>query len=321
MAHVRRKSSMRRPRRTVRRKPALTVKTRPKKVRVARKARVDRLARSVYKLKMAQFGLAQTQRQSYRSAEPDLETQFSLTSKSPVLFCNEAMAPTSTVYSTLVDTVAPNVGLYTATPIGSWVTQPFSLTQFNPDNAKYDLQRYRNLKAAAGTALPIQGTYLAKGVSYDIQIYATGFLGYIECWLVKPRRTVVRQTELERTLPFALPSFVDMCGGCNNKYSHYSQFFSMKRLWRQHINVVEPAAGSYLNTNPLHYKKVYVSMGRGKLIRAPDTPGTNPSIIDIPSRQASWLLFTSTNDNEDPGSYVRLQVQRNVYFRDSIGSK
>lgn len=323
MAYVRRGPVRRRPRRP-RRKPALTVKAPAKRVRVARKSRVDQLARAVRKLKTAQFGLAQTQRQSYRSAQVDYDFYFDLRARFPVMWCNEAIAPAnSIIYGCNSDAAS----LWSAVPYGSWVTQPFGLTTLNVNNAKFDLQLYRNLKASGTPGiLPVQGTYLVKGVSYDIQIQAQDFNGFVECYMVTPTRHVTRQTNLERELPYSLPSFVDIVGGGNQKYSHASQFYKIQRKWRMYINTttpVVPAANPDFtrNTNNLFYKHMYISMGRGKVIRAPDTPGTAPAAIEVPTLQQSWLLFSSSTDGQTATSYVHIRPQRCVYFRDSIGSK
>lgn len=316
MAYVKRK-----PRGTYNRKsrkPVITVKTGPKRVAVARKTRVDQLSRAVRKLQVQQFGSAQTQRQSYRSAEIDLTDTFRTTSLAPCLHCVEAIAPTSTIYSTLA---APG-GEYSDNVIGSWVTQPHGLTQLNPLNVKFDLQEFRNKKAFGVLGnVPVQPTYLIKGVQYDIQIFAREFNGWVECWLVKPRDTVLRTLTVERQLPQAIPCFTQFVDGTNQLESHACQFYSYKRKFRMYINTTVNTPEHYLGTNNIFYKKVYVSYGRGKVIRATEDLGSNAGNFTIPLKSQTWMMFASSNPTESSSSFVEFRVARNTHYRDSVGSK
>lgn len=294
------------------------VKAPGKKIAVARKSRVDTLARQVRKLQVQQFGSAQVQRQSYRSAEIDLTDTFRTDALSPVLHCVEAIAPTSQIYSTIYS--GTNEALQN--PIGSWVTQPHPLTQLNASNSKFDLQQFRNLKAAGLTGnVTVQPTYMVKGVQYDIQIFAREFNGWVECWLIKPKDTVLRTTEVERQLPQALPCFTDFTNGGDQLYSHACQYYSYKRKFRMYINTTKNAPEHYIGTNNVFYKKVYVSFGRGKVIRASDVLGDNPVNHSIPLKSQTWMMMSSSNPSSSATSYVEYRLQRNTHWRDSVGSK
>lgn len=308
----------RRPNRARSRRPALTVKTRPRRVRVARKSRVDKIARAVRKLQVQQFGSAQTQRQSYRSAELGLDDTFRTTSLTPVMHCVEAIAPQAIIYST----IANGAGEYASNAVGSWVTQPHALTQLNPTNAKYNLQEFRNEKASGLTGnLPVQPTYLIKGVAYDIQIFARQFNGWVECWIVKPRDTVLRTTTVERQLPAAIPCFTQFVNGTDRVESHACEFYKYSRKFRMYINTTESAGEHYVNTNNIFYKKIYCSFGRGKVIRASENLGTNPTNFTIPLNKQTWMMMCSSNSTDSGTSYVEYRLAKSNFWRDSIGSK
>lgn len=300
------------------RKPALTVKTRPKRVAVARKSRVDKIARAVRKLQVQQFGAAQVQRQSYRSAEIDLTDTFRTTALEPVMHCIEAIAPTSIVYSTIFN----GANEASANNIGSWITQPHPLTVLNPVNVKFDLQQFRNSKAyGAPGLLPVQPTYLVKGVQYDIQVFAREFNGWVECWVVTPRDTVLRTTTVERQLPNALPCFTNFTNGGDQLYSHACMYYTYKRKFRMYINTTKNTPEHYIGTNNIFYRKVYISFGRGKVIRGAETVGGTVQDHEVPLNKQSWLMFTSSNPTQSVTSFVEYRLQRNTHFRDSIGSK
>lgn len=293
-------------------RPALSVKTRPKRVAVARKSRVDKIARQVRTLQVAKYGAPQVQRQSFRSSVGGGAT-FTCSTLEPVCFCCEAIAIGNEVYSTQVD----GLGNYDVTGIGNWVQQPFALTGLNPANEKFDLQQYRNSKS-----LGVRSTYLYRGTSYDIQMFGNKVNGYLHCYEITPRKSVVRVTDQERKLPFAIPSFVHMGEGGDDTYDQSSSFFSIKKRFTKYFNTIGPDANAgYVQTNNLAYKRLW-HKGR-KLITGSDIAGVNlVTDQDIATRKQTWLLFTFTsNAPATADSSMRLQIQRVCHWSDSEGSK
>lgn len=294
--------------------PKIIVKSKSKPVAVARKSRVDALSRAVSKLQVSKYGDAQTQRQNYRSLEVGLTQSFRINAKTPVCWCNEAIAPGSSIFST---TVTP-AGLYDIGSIGSWQQQPFPPTVLNPINEKFNLQAYRNTKS-----LGFEATYLVKGVGYDIKVFAPNFQGYVYCYEIGIRKSVLRATDQERRFPYVLPAFMHCAPGSDALIDTNCHFYTKKLKYSTYINTAPaPANGAALQTNGFRHKKLYCSMGpKGKHIRASDTAGEVATSQDIPTTQQTWLLWVATNNTSSVDSYVDIEVQRNVYWRDSVGTK
>jgi len=299
---------------TKRRMPAVSVKTRPKRVRVARKSRVDKIARQVRSLQIAKYGAPQCQRQSFRSNVPGWGVTFRLQTDKPVAFCQEAIAINNQMYTTDQDSVS---GDYLVTSIGSWVQQPFPPTVDLAANSRFDLQLYRNSKS-----LGVSPTYLIRGCSYDIQMFVNGFNGFVQCYEISCNSQVTRAVDQDYKLPYSLPSFVHMCKGSDTLYDQSSQFFKIKHKWTEYFNTTpDSASNQSLHTNNLRTRRMYKSYGRGRLITGTTATVNSVTQQDIPTTKQSWLLFTSSNNTQDAASYVRLQVQRNIYWRDAEGNK
>ena len=296
----------------------ILVKPKAKSVQVARKSTVDVLVKKVRALAIAKYGSPQVQRQVYRSVEVGFTTKFRLANDAPVCTCVEAIASGASIYSTSIGTVAPNIGLYDVATIGNWVQQSFPLTLLNAQNSKFDLQLYRNAKS-----LGVSSTYLVKGVSFDCKITSTNFNGYVEAYIITPSSSVTRVTDQERRLPYIIPGFINMTGGTDAKYSQACQFYKIKRLWRHYINNASATAPSReLQTNAFIYRKMYCNMGKnGKLIRGTDPVSDQVTSQDIPTTKQTWLMFSSSNTHSNPTTHVEIELQRNIYWRDSIGSK
>jgi len=293
-------------RRSAPRRPRVSVKTRPKRVAVARKSRVDKIARQVRSLQVAKYGSPQVQRQSFRSTQ-GLGVVWHLTNTTPKMFCQEAIHPGNQVYWPDQDGIT---GDYNANTAGGWVVQPFPPTSDLAANARYDLQLYRNQKNEG-----FETTYLIRGVGYDIQIFAEGFNGFVQCYEISCKSQVTRAIDQDYKLPYSAASFVNMCQGGDTQYSQSSQFFNIKKKWTEYFNTAPDSATSEsLHTNNLRFKRMYKSYGRGKLITGTTAVGGTVTQQDIPTSKQSWLLFTASNNDESAGSYVRIQVQRDVYW-------
>ncbi len=321
MAYAKRTVRFRRSRRTLKRRPTLAVKTRSRRVAVARKSRVDKLSRQVSSLLIAKYGSPQVHRQNFRALDVALINRFLVSSQKPVCFLNEGIMPGNRMWA-----AGPTGGVYEYQQIGSWATQTFPLLNADPLSYKFDLQYFRNQKN-----LGWNGTYLMKGVAYDFQLYAKAAQGYIQCYMITPRNcSVVATDEQVRKLPYCIPSFVNMCKGCDSMYDHSSQFFKIKLMWTEYFNCANKGTVEQreLQTNPLRHRRMYIGMGkRGKLITATDAV---PSAIlnpvtqdDIPTGKQSWILFTSSINTSDVDlqHFISVQAQRTVYWRDSAGSK
>lgn len=293
-------------------RPLLAVRTASKKVPVARRSTVMKLARSVKRLQVAKYGAPQVQRQNFRSSV-GATTFFSCSATQPVAFCLEAICTGNEVYTTQKD----GLGNYSHLSLGSWQQQPFPLNAANAANAKYDFQINRNTKN-----LGVRSTYLYRGTSLDIQVFAKAINGYLHCYEITPRATVVRAVDQERTMPFCIPAFVNMGGGGEDVYDHSSQFFTIRKKWTKYYNVIGGTnPHRFIQTNNLSYKRMW-HRGR-KLIVGADVAGVDlVRDQDIHARKQTWLLFTfSSSDVATADSFCRLQIQKTVHWSDSEGSK
>lgn len=306
-----RRGSFRSRRRASARAPKVVVK-RSVKVPLATRRSVAVLEKQVRRNSLAKYGAPQVQRQSFRSTVGGGES-FELATNTPVAFCLEAICTGNEVYSTLTD----GAGLMSVGALGAWVEQPFPPTLLNAANEKFDLQLNRNAKS-----LGVRSTYLYRGTSIDIQLFAKSVNGYLHCYEVTPRSIVTRATDQERILPYALPSFVHMGGGGDEVYDQSSQFFSIKKKFSRYFNTIPGnATNRLLQTNNLAHMR-YFHRGK-KVITGADVDGINlVRDQDIPKRHQTWLIFTFTDNNEpSANSGMRIQLQKTVHWADSEGSK
>lgn len=294
------------------RRPALLLKTKTRRVAVARKSRVDTLARKVRSLQVAKYGSSQVQRQSMRNITGGGQT-FGVSTNRPACFCLEAICTGNVLYQATQDASQ----LFSVAPISTWIQQQYPPTGANVLNAKYDLQINRNAKSQG-----VNSTYLYNGSSIDIQLFSENFNGWFHCYMITPRGSVTRITDQERRMPYALPCFTHLGGGGDSLYDHSSQFFKVKKVWSKYFNTIAGAGAQHLvYTNNLAYKRLWCPAR--KLISGTDIAGINlVTDEDILTLKQSWLLFTSTsNENPLPSAQMRVQVQRTVHWADSVGSK
>ncbi len=309
MAYSKRSKSKRRSRP---RRPVLAVRTASKRVAVARRSTVMKLSKQVRALRIAKYGSPQVQRQSLRNIIGGNLT-FAVSTTRPAAFCLEAISTGNQLYQCAQDGAL----LYTAPAVATFIQQIFPGTAANVANAKFDLQINRNAKSQG-----VASTYLYKGSSIDVQLFASNFNGWFHCYKVTPRASVTRITDQERRLPFALPCFIHMGGGGDSQYDQTSQFFSIKKVWSKYFNTLAGVGTQHLvYTNNLAYRRIWCPAS--KLIRGTDIAGVNlVSDEDIATRKQQWLVFTATsNDPPAQDRILRVQLQRSVHWRDSVGSK
>lgn len=282
------------------------------RVPLATRRAVMKLTRQVRKNTLAKYGAPQVQRQSMRNIAGSGK-EFAVSTTRPMCMCLEAIATGNTLYSTEQD----GTGLYTVQAYSNWIQQPFPPTVSNAANLKYDLAINRNSKSQG-----VASTYLYKGTSLDIQLFASAVNGWFHMYKITPKASVTRITDQERRLPYCLPSFVHMGGGCDQQYDQSSQFFSIKRVWSKYFNVlVGGGVNNLVQTNNLAYKRIWLP--GTKLISGTDIAGINlVTDEDIPTRKQSWLVFQFTDNNPPTqGANLRVQLQRTVHWRDPVGSK
>lgn len=309
------------PKRTYRRRstnskraPRVTVRMPAKKVAVARKSRVDKMARQIASLQSAKFGSDQTSRQECRSLVGHTNL-LRFNGLMPLCWCNESICETNIIYQAQAN---PITSLYSTVSISTWQEQPFPLTTMNSANSIFDFQLYRQSKNQG-----VEATYKMKGVSYDIQVFAKAFHGYVQMYEITSLATVPRIVDQERQLPYCLPGFVNMCHGCDDRYSTATSqpLFKKKLLKTWYFNtIVLPAGRVELHTNPLKATKVYRS--KNKVIRGTDVHGTNSVFPqDIVTNKKSWILFTTSTQDDSDDNHVQIQVQRQVFWADAVGEK
>lgn len=299
-------------RRTKSKPPLLAVRSASKKVAVARRSTVMKLSKQVRKLQIAKYGSPQVQRQNLRNLLGGGFT-FGVSTTRPAAYCLEAICTGNSLYQCAQD----GANLYTAPAVATFIQQTFPAVLANTANVKFDLQTYRNAKSQG-----VSSTYLYKGQSVDIQLFASNFNGWFHCYMVTPRASVTRITDQERRMPFCLPCFTHMGPGVDSLYDHSSQFFKVKKVWSKYFNTLAGVGTQHLvYTNNLAYKRLWCPAR--KLITGTDIAGVNlVTDEDIPTRKTSWLVFTSTSNNVPQGENIlRVQIQRTVHWADSIGSK
>ena len=280
------------------------------------------LTRAVNKLKVAEFGQKQIQRQ-IATAPTGLfpNDQFArLAAGFPICWCHQAIDRNTQIYQPQLDAIT---GVLTVNPIARWSQQPFPLINLDATSTKFD-----QLKYLQNNSIGVQPGYCHHSSIYNLKFNAENWRGWVEILVVSTRKQYTRQAAPdvdEFQLPTGLPGFANSCAGSPKQYSWNPLFFGVKKLKRMYFNTQDQQT---LRTNPDSYVGTQVRNAKSRShIRAQTNaeyaqpPGDPIAYVDIPLEQQDWIIIQCSNPTiATSTSYLSVTGTRTCVWRDSVGS-
>lgn len=290
---------------------------------------IMRLQKDVRKLKVAEFGQKQMQRQILRSQTGLPGNQAArISANFPVAFCHQAIDNGNQMYQVGIEPVSGSV---VSAPIAGWTVQPYPLISLDATSIKYD-----QLKYLQSNTLGVQPGYLHMSSNYNLKFDAVNWRGWVDVLVVSTRKQYTRQAVPdvdEFQLPIGLAGFSNTCGGTPDQYSWNPLFFGVKRIKRLYFNTNAnpPQNERAIYTNPDRFNSIKVKNDKFRShIRAqhqaeyllPPTPSLTPiTHLDIPLGQQDWVIITTSNpDVPTATSYLAVNITRCCVWRDAVGS-
>lgn len=293
------------------------------------------LTRSVRSLKIAQNGKKQMMRQYaafVRPGSPGVPAlPNTITDIRPLLFLHQAISEDVDVWS-LNPQAGPPVTLepYAA---AIWTKQPYPVTLptaqggdgLPPAYNKFDQLQYWS--QAGG----VQNDYYHSHTDYVMNFVGKACTGYIDVFLIHPKKSFNPSAQQDLALPTSLPGFTHLTQGELNQYAINPQYFSCKRIKRKYFNTSNPAGGAaaeerWLQTNPQFDIKFRVTAPKGRRrIKAPELNDGTASLdsSDIPYHKQDWILISTSIKNSDSSDDNFIQCKsmlRTCHWRDYFGS-
>ena len=307
-----------------------------RRTRVSAK-QVNKLSRSVKQLKIAQNGKKQMMRQYAAFVRPGTPGVPALpntvTDLRPLCFLHQAISEDVDVWSLNPQ----NMGTPTATlePYAAaiWTKQPFPVTLPTAQNGdglpasynKYDQLQYWS--QAGG----VQNDYYHSHTDYTINFVGQACTGYVDVFLLHPKKSYNPSAQQDISLPNGLPGFTHLTQGEIQQYAINPQYFSCKRIKRRYFNTAAPAGGQAaeereLQTNPNFDIKFRITAPKNRRrIKAPELNDGTASLdsTDIPYHKQDWILISSSIRNADSSDDNFIQCKsmiRTCHWRDYFGS-
>lgn len=290
---------------------------------------IMKLQRDVRKLKVAEFGQKQMQRQILRSqlGLPDNQSA-RISANFPVAFCHQAIDRSNQMYQVAVEPIS---GTLAAVPVAGWVTQPYPLIGLDATSVKFDQLKYLQTNTVG-----VQPGYLHTNTHYNLKFNAVNWRGWVDVLLVSTRKQYTRQSDPdvdEFQMPIGLAGFSNTCGGTPDQYSWNPLFYGVKRIKRLYFNTsaTPPQTERSIYTNPDRYCAITVKNDKFRShIRAqhnteyllPPTPPVTPiTHLDIPLKQQDWIVITTSNPTPPTADqYLAVNMTRCCVWRDAVGS-
>lgn len=303
-----------------------------------KKTTITKLNNKVKRLELTQRGSIQMDRQYLRWLPPDPPQQpspyyFSANEPSnirPICFLHQAISVNSRAYTNRYLQPVPPATSPTLPNIeaGVWASQPYPLTSapYNLDPGTYGLNDQLQYWSQA---LGVSNDYTHFSTKYQIQCHAVNARGFIDVFLVHPKKSYIRSVQQDISLPLGLSGFSFMSLASNNMYSINSQYYSCKRIRRKYFNTTAPSGGAaatqqYLCTNPdLDMEFTIKNRKSRQRIKAPElAEGAVLDSTDIPYHKQDWIIISTTLDNKDvsANNHLKFQIYRTPVWRDREGA-
>lgn len=249
----------------------------------------------------------------------------------PICFLHQAITPLS--YLKTNSLTLPGAGVpaeLSVVDAGQWRPQELPVIAAQgllPSYSKFDQLNHWNL------ALGVQNKFLHTSSTYTLNVRANRARGYIDVFILKPKRNYLRSNNKDVSLPLGLPGFTNMSLGDDAQYQINPQYWSCKRRLRKYFNVVQagvPGAGNQrdLQTNPDFDVTFTVRNEKSRRnFTIPEAIGEGTTGIidetDIPLSKQTWVLISTTLQNQDVNegtNYFKCDLKRVVHYRDFAGA-
>lgn len=303
-----------------------------------KKTTISKLNSKVKRLELTQRGSIQFDRQILRWLPPDPPNQPSPyyynarypSSIRPICFLHQAISSQSRAYTNrYLQPVAPaTTPTLSNVEAGVWTSQPYPLTSsaYNLPPGQYGLNDQLQYWSQA---LGVSNDYTHFSTKYQLQIKAVNCRGYLDVFLVHPKKSYIRSVQQDISLPLGLSGFSLMSLGANDMYAINNQYYSCKRIRRKYFNTTAPPGGAtateqFLCTNPdLDMEFTIKNRKSRQRVKAPElAEGATLDSTDIPYHKQDWIIISTTLDNKDisDANHVKLNIWRCPVWRDREGA-
>lgn len=295
---------------------------------------VKKLTSAVRSLKVAQNGRKQMRRDVCDFAEqppaPIPQGQANtITALRPLLFLHQAISEDAAVYS--LNPIAGATGSIDVYTAGVWSEQSFPLTAAAPAGLalpasynKFDQLQFWSQSDG------VQNEYFHTSTEYTMNITGSACTGYIDVFLVRPKKSYNPSAQQDLSLPIGLPALTNLTQGGGVQYAVNPLYFSCKRIKRHYFNTTAPAGAvpeeRELQTNPNYDIKFKVVNAKSRRhIKAPEL-NSGAAILDstdIPFRKQDWILVSSSIADRDNTTDNNIRVNhifRTCHWRDYYGA-
>lgn len=297
-------------------------KRKPKSYVRANAMQINRLSRSVARLKASEFGQKQYLRQTVRSAvglpsgilcRPSADF--------PVCWLHQLIGEGSQIFQA-TPSPAPLTEIQ-AELVGRWVTQPMPLSATYTNAEVFNTMKYRQLNN-----LQAQIPYLHTRSVYEFTLNARQWEGWFEVVHVVPRKQFTRQGQPlldDFQMPAAISGFSNTCpGSYPNQWQVNPMMYSCKVLKRLYFNTASTVNPSQIHTNPRKSFRIILNNDKYRShIRAQkDATLVNPAVTthaDVSFTQQDWIVLRTTGPPPTANSSLDVFVKRANTWRDFLG--
>lgn len=253
----------------------------------------------------------------------------------PIVFLHQAISAGAQVHSCQYSPgIAPAFSTLTPAVVGTWTQQAFPITTsianggYGCDpavNNRNDQLQY--LEQAEG----VQNKYTHISTEYAFSVKALQARGYVDVFMLHPKRTWVRSTAKDVSMPSGLAGMTNLSLGTaySNQYSMNGMYYTKKHLKRHYFNTIDPQNPLYpnerfLQTNPDYNFNLKITNDKTRsTIKATELfQGGILDYTDIPILKQDWIMVSTTLENADVTAlnYVDVQIIRSCKWRDLLGA-
>lgn len=286
---------------------------------------INKMHRSIVRLKAAAFGQKQFYRQIVRSVTGLPSQQLArISANFPACFLHQAITENAPIWQV---GLAPVTGQFETQQVAAWANQPFPLATTDPLSVKFD-----QLQFCQVNSLGCQPGYLHLSTAYELLFTAVNWNGWVEVCQVTQRKYYNRQATggggpaiEDWQMPSGLTGFANSCLGTGGlQYSPAPWMYTTKILKRMYFNTSTSTTSDLIHTNNQRACRIVVRNNKYRAHIRAQKAVTDPAAIfnpDISSSQSDWILFRASNPARPTAdSHLAVNVTRCPVFRDSVGS-
>ncbi len=302
-----------------------------------KKTTITKLNNKVKRLALTQRGSIQYSRQFLQFAAIDPPQQpapyyYNPAQPSairPICFLHQAISVNSRAYTLRYTRplVIGNPPTLPSTEAGTWLKQPYPLSTASYNLAPAEVDKFDQLQFWDQNN-GVSNDYTHFSTKYQMQIRATECRGYVDVFLVHPKKAYLRSDQKDYSLPLGLAGFTNMTLAADHMYS-IGKDYSCKRIRRKYFNTTRPPGGAastanYLQTNPDFDMEFTIKNRKSRRhIKAPEIAnGAVLDTTDIPNHQQDWIIISTTLSNEHVtvANNLNFKIFRTPVWRDREGA-